>query len=297
MIPNYEDLLNGDAHGVFGVDDTLGCLNRQTPEVVAEAAKSVRLGEVFSLNGPLDWPDPPMFARKPIEHHIYTTPMGNLDDYVDSFYPQSSSQWDGFLHIKDPETGRYNHLPDERLGIESWSRKGIAGRGVLLDVQRWLALQGEDLVWNKHRAISVADLEHTRTWAGIEKREGDILMVRTGWVAGYQSATVQQRIDAKAHMDSPGLEPSDEMAAYLWDWGLSAVISDNIAVEAIPLDSEHMLHRKALVRLGMPIGELWWLDELAAHSAADGRWDSLVVSAPWNLAGGTGSPANAIALK
>lgn len=297
MIPKYRDLLNGEATGVFGDDDVLGALNRQTPETIVAAARLVRSGEMFSLNGPLEWPDPPMFARQPLRHTVYETPMGNLDDYVDSFYPQASSQWDGFLHISDPETGRYNQNADEALGIESWARRGIAGRAVLLDVQRWLAEQGEHLSWNKHREITVEELDLTRKWAGIEPENGDILLVRTGWISGYEAASSEERISAKNHMATPGLVPSEEMAAYLWDWGVSAVASDNIAVEALPLNPESMLHRKILARLGIPIGELWWLDELAEHSAKDRRWESLLVSAPWNLSGGVGSPANAIALK
>lgn len=296
MIPKFQELPNGDAKGVFGADDVLGSLNRQTPEAIVAAAQQVRSGAMFSLNGPLDWPDPPLFAREPIRHTVYRTPMGNLDDYVDSFYPQSSSQWDGFLHIADPEIGRYNHLADERLGIESWASRGIAGRAVLLDVERWCTERGERLEWNAHRPITANELDEVRVWAGVEPLPGDILLVRTGWVAGYQSASPEARVAAKSRMDSPGLGADEEIAEYLWDWGVSAVASDNIAVEAIPL-APHTLHRRVLVRLGIPLGELWWLDELAAHSAQDGRWTSLLVSAPWHLAGSSGSPANAIALK
>lgn len=296
MFPRHQDLPNGDAEGVFGVEDVIGTLNRQTPDTIAAAARLVRTGDLFSLNAPLEWPDPPLLSRRPLEHHVLTTPMGNRDDYLDSFYPQSSSQWDGLLHITDPDAGTYNRRPVDQLGIESWARRGIAGRGVLLDVQRWLGEQGEDLDWRARRPITVSDLEATRRWAGLEQREGDVLLVRTGWAAGYRTATLEDQAAARTRHDSPGLDASDEMAAYLWDWGLSAAASDNIGLEAMPIQGE-MLHRKILVRLGMPIGELWWLDELAEHSAADGRWESLLVSAPLNLSGGIGSPANALALK
>jgi hypothetical protein len=47
--------------------------------------------------------------------------------------------------------------------------------------------------------------------------------------------------------------------------------------------------------LGMPIGELWNLDALAAGTA-DRRWSFLLTMAPLSL-GGVGSPANAIALR
>lgn len=292
----YDSLPGGDAHGVFGVDDVLGTLNRQTAETIASAARLVRTGRVFSLNAPLNWPDPPLFNRRPVQHHVYQTDMGNRDDYLDSFYPQSSSQWDGFLHISDPETGSYNHLSPDRLGIESWAQRGIVGRGVLLDVERYLHEQGDSIDWRTRRVITVDELEATCRWAGVERRAGDILMVRTGWSAGYCAASPQEKAEARTRHDSPGLAAGDEMAAYLWDWGLSAVAADNVGLEALPLQGD-VLHRKTLVRLGMPIGELWWLDELAEDSAADGCWESFLTSAPLHLEGGIGSPANALAIK
>ena len=57
------------------------------------------------------------------------------------------------------------------------------------------------------------------------------------------------------------------------------------------------MHPHLLGRLGIPIGELWWLDALADACAADGRYEFLVTSAPLNLPGGIGSPANALALR
>ncbi|MCZ4497555.1 MAG: hypothetical protein JWQ74_108 [Marmoricola sp.] len=292
----YKELPDGDARGVFGADDVLGTLNWQGPETIRSASTLVRRGAMFSLNAPLDWPDPPLFNREPYQHHVYKTALGNRDDYVDNLYPQSSSQWDGFLHISDPDIGSYNHLPPERLGIESWAARGIAGRGVLFDVERWLKTQGEPLDWRTRRPISVEDLEGTRRWAGVELAPGDVLVLRTGWVTGYQTAPAADRESVRTIHDSPGLAAGDDMAAYLWDHGVSAVAADNIGVEAMPVADE-MLHRKTLVRLGMPLGELWWLDDLAADCASDGRWEFFLTSAPWNMRGGIGSPANALAFK
>jgi hypothetical protein len=49
--------------------------------------------------------------------------------------------------------------------------------------------------------------------------------------------------------------------------------------------------------LGMPIGEMWYLEALAEDCAADGVYEFMLTSAPLNLLGGVGSPANAIAIK
>jgi len=47
----------------------------------------------------------------------------------------------------------------------------------------------------------------------------------------------------------------------------------------------------------MPIGELWYLESLAADCAADGVYEFMFTSAPLNILGGVGSPPNAIAIK
>jgi hypothetical protein len=50
-------------------------------------------------------------------------------------------------------------------------------------------------------------------------------------------------------------------------------------------------------QLGMALGELWWLSDLAADCAADGVYEMFGVSTPMNAPGGIGSPANAVAIK
>ncbi len=62
------------------------------------------------------------------------------------------------------------------------------------------------------------------------------------------------------------------------------------------LAQEYILHLPLLARLGIPIGELWLVDRLAAECRAAGRFEFFVTSAPMNLAGGVSSPANALAI-
>ena len=47
----------------------------------------------------------------------------------------------------------------------------------------------------------------------------------------------------------------------------------------------------------MSIGELWDLERLAADCAEDGVYEGLITTSPLNVAGGAGSPANAMVLK
>lgn len=297
MRPRYDDLPDGLAWSVFGPGDAVGCLNLQTPERTAAAARLVVTGQVVSLNAPVDWPDPPLYSRRPVRHEVAVTPLGNHDDHLDSFYPQASSQWDGFGHVRDGRFGYYNGASRHELGIDAWARRGIVGRGVLLDVARHLDAQGRPLDWRQRDVVTVADLESCAAAQGVAVGEGDVLVVRTGWTAGYQRLDRAGRAALGGTRPTcPGLEASTAMAARLWDWGVSAVAADNPALEASPASSD-WLHPHLLCRLGIPIGELWWLEELAEACAADGRYEFLLVAAPLHVTGGVGSSANALALR
>jgi hypothetical protein len=49
--------------------------------------------------------------------------------------------------------------------------------------------------------------------------------------------------------------------------------------------------------LGLPLGEMWDLERLAADCAEDGRYDGFFVSSPLNLPNGVASPPNATVVK
>jgi kynurenine formamidase len=89
------------------------------------------------------------------------------------------------------------------------------------------------------------------------------------------------------------------MCAWLWNHHFAAIGADNPAVEAWPhpLVPDVYIHHRLLALLGMPLGEMWYVDQLAADCAADGVYDFLFTSAPLNLHGGVGSPPNALAIK
>lgn len=294
---------------MFGDDDELGTLNFIGPEQIAEAACLVRRGKVFALNWDLGLPQPPFFGRKTIRHTLFEKYGGTaLDDYIDDLYPQSSTHWDGLRHFGDPELGFYNgaQLTDltepgsGRLGIQSWARRGIAGRGVLLDVALVLAEEGSPLDPLTFAPIGAGLLRRTAERQGVTLRTGDILLVRTGWLEAYEQLDVSAR-EGLARLGRPGAPGlyGDDIPAFLWDNRVAAVAADNPALEATrPGDTSQLeLHVALIARLGMLLGELWQLGPLAADCAADGVYETLVVSAPLNLLGGAGSPANVLALK
>jgi kynurenine formamidase len=302
--PRFVDLPDGNARGVFGADDQLGCLNLLTPERTAAAAALVRSGTVFSLNAPIfDWPDPnpPSSPRKTPDHEVFElVPNVVLDDALNHFYLQASSQWDGFLHVRDPASGQfYNGQHQPRIGVEVWAERGIAGRGVLLDVAAWATAAGEDWAWQRRRPVTAADLEACADAQGVAIGEGTILLIRLGWETGYRALDRDGRVAyASSGQHAPGLEASADMAARLWDWGVAAVAGDTIALEAKPYQDpmDKILHTLLLPRLGLPMGELWLLDALAQACAAEHRYEFFLTSAPLNVRGGVGTPANALAV-
>jgi kynurenine formamidase len=297
------------AWGVFGSSARLGTLNFLTEDRVAAAARLVRRGAVFPVNWRIELPDPPMFGRQPLRHTVKVFPTGT-DDFYDSFYPQGSSQWDALCHIGHPTYGYFGGLDASAvadpttnpLGIESWSRRGIAGRFVLLDIARSREAQGRTLDPTASIAIHVEELQAIADAEGVELHPGDILLLRFGWIHWYEGADPAARAQTAAlgHAPTPGLAQSEATAAWLWDHRIAAVVADNPGVECYPADPnnlEEFLHYRLITFLGMAVGELFDLEALSADCAEDGVYEGLFTSAPLNKQGGSGSPANALALK
>jgi hypothetical protein len=95
----------------------------------------------------------------------------------------------------------------------------------------------------------------------------------------------------------PGLDASVATAAWLWDSRVAGIVADNPTLEALPYEpAVGWAHHRVLVLLGLPLGELWALDDLAVECAARQRYTFLLVSAPLNLPRGCASPANAYAV-
>jgi len=318
VIPPYDALprLPGSgvrhAWDVWGRGDNLGTLNRLTGPVVAAAASGVRTGERVGVSLPLGLPDPPFFGRKGLRHSFEPMGPGAWDDWVDGFYLQCSTQWDGLRHIGSPDGwyGGWRGQPSadlEPLGIHHWAERGIVGRGVLADLASFFAdgagarPGGYDPFTRV--AIGPDDLAAALRAQGTELRPGDILCVRTGWTDRYLALDPASRpafadgMQDVSGYDSAGLDGSEDMARFLWDSGVAAVACDNPAVEVTPGDpSVGFLHGRLIPGLGMAIGELFSFGALAAACARERRHEFLFVSVPLNVTGAIGSPGNAVAV-
>jgi hypothetical protein len=303
QLPSYDDLPVRDgapgnsSWGVWGDHDVFGTLNLLTPERVVAAARSIRTGRVYSLNPELTFPDPPLFHRARMRHEVTGELGGGHDDLYHDWNTQSSAQWDGFRHIAHREFGHYGGVPDEGHGINFWAERGIVGRAVLADVARWREQDGRPIRQGEGDPITADDLQSCLDTQGTPVETGDVLLVRTGWMTWYRALESEARAEyAKERIvPSPGLSGLD-VPRMLWDLHIAALASDNPAVEVFPATSG-FLHPHFLPLLGIPLGELWDLDELADDCAAAGTYDAFFTSAPLNMPQGVASPPNAIAVR
>jgi len=307
-LPDYDDLPEIEGLGVrhawdvFGRDDVLGSIGLLTDERVAAAAGLIRSGRRVSLDLPLDLPSPPLFGRQPFEHVTFALSRNEMDDRVDNFHLQGSTQWDGLNHVRCREHGYWGGRTEDPLdapnglGVHHWTEHGIAGRGVLIDVGAWLSSQG-DFDPLDPRPVEVADLEAAIDAQGAELQVGDILCIRFGWAAGYRALGRSERETYAAAPHFAGLRAYEDMARWLWNHHPAALCCDNPAVEVVPGEpADGSLHRRVLPTLGFALGEMFDYDELATACQAEGRWEFFFVAAPLRIPFALGSPGNAVAI-
>jgi kynurenine formamidase len=289
-----------------GLSDPRGALRFIDPAKVVAAAGLVRDGQIFSLSLPLDTSfrggKRPPFRRTVLLHNSLR-PLRDgryvvINDDAAEFALQGSSQWDGLAHVGciDPgstavfyggrglsEVGR-DAVP-KTLGIENNLARGIASRGVVLDMVAFLG--HADLGYLPGTAVNAEMVTSFLEEVGTELAPGDIVLLYTG---------AQRQYAANGDAWPERVPGFDGSTVRLWrDARISALVSDNPAVEAAPVDWS--IHIGVLRDLGVVLGELWFLDELVDACRADGRYECMVASAPLNIPGAFGSPCNAIALR
>jgi len=320
-VPRYKDLNRPDstglplAWGLWSPGDQLGTVNNITPGSVAAAAKEVKRGVRFNLDLPLHIP---YGLCKPGAHATRRDPIPTLharerpphlwvrDDKLDDFYLQCSSQWDGLTHMGDSQHGFYNgvqpqnvtHGEGSKNGIEHLAEFGIAGRCVLIDIVRDFAARKKAWDPMAEQVVSAADLEASLKRHKVALRQGDILLVRMGWIAAFRDAPDVEARDALLRAwKYSGVSGGEDMWEFLWDNKVAAIATDTVTVEVWPMREGQPAMHWAIARLGITIGEMFDLDALAEDCAKDGRYTAFFTSSPLNLRGGVGSPPNAIAIK
>ena len=246
---------------------------------------------------------------------------GNMDvssDECFTMHSQYSTQWDSFAHVGSlfdadgdgkPERVYYNGFkPDEdikgpedrdgmgarKLGVENMAVTGMQGRGVMVDLYRHF---GDERV-----SVNYEMLNNIFQKDGIKVEEGDFCLFHTGWDDMILSMGGEPDA-AKLHASGAVLDGYDErLLKWITDSGVVALISDNMAVESSSGYgntqggcSRLPLHRHCLFRLGVHLGEIWYLSELARALCDRGRSRFLLTAPPLRLPGAVGSPTTPVA--
>jgi kynurenine formamidase len=309
-----EGRLGGTSWGLFSESDR-GTPSFIRPDAVLEAKNCIRTGTIFGLDYPVDAFDPGMsFKRRAPRHTIYSSHPAHRDDYLDGYYLQGSTQIDGLRHRRADDVGFYNGTPDDRitegtpdLGIQEWAGNPIAGRGVLVDVDGYRTGQGTPIDHARGEPLDLDLLQAAIEAQSVRLRPGDILMLHTGWCEWFLALTPEEKQRTRDSRRATGVAQSQEFVAWAWDNRLALLAADNFAFECLPAISaspflqsapnDHgMMHQQLLAKLGMPLGELWRLGPLSRYMKNTGNWDAFVSIKPLNITGGTGSPANAMAV-
>ncbi len=249
-----------------------------------------------------------------------------ISDDAAFMHLQYSTQWDSLAHVGQmfdadgdgaPEMLYYNgyrageHIvgpidyrgdrevavnaePGARaLGVENMATACIQGRAVMIDFE---AHYGRE-----RKLVTYEDLMDVLTKDKVVVEPGDMVCLRTGFA--------QLLLEMKKNPDENVLHGAcavlDGRDQRLLNWitrsGLVSLIADNYAVEASParpcegdLCASLPIHEHCLFKLGVNLGELWYLSELADWLRAHNRSRFLLTAPPLRLPGAVGSPATPV---
>lgn len=167
------------------------------------------------------------------------------------------------------------------------AEKGIVGRGILLDYHAWRIKNNAAHTPFERSSIPLSSLQACAKDQGITPRFGDILIVRSGYMAEYAKTSREdlQRLSKVSPPNLAGVEQSEEMLEWIWNH-FSAVAGDHPAWECYPTMKDWSLHEVLLGGWGMPIGELWDLEALAAKCRELDRYSFFLTSEPCSVVGG-----------
>jgi len=203
---------------------------------------------------------------------------------IDLVGPKEDAAGDGGRHVC------FAH----HLGLEHMAYQGVQGRGVLVDLAHHL---GHD--W---RGVDRKTLVEIMAADNVVVEPGDMLLLHTG----FATEVLKWNRDpdpVKIHTMCTYLDARDEsLLEWITESQISALVADNSAVEGLlgkdRDPSRHSvlpIHNLCLFRLGVPLGEMWYLHELATWLREHDRSRFLLTAPPLRLPGAVGSPTTPIA--
>jgi kynurenine formamidase len=254
----------------------------------------VRSGRAVSLSR--EFPKTPALNNPtPAQHYMKLLDRGAggaaIDYYGVSYHGQASTHLDSLCHVWN-EDGMWNgRAPADEISfdgarfgaITNWST-GIITRGVLLDVPRF---RGEPFV-TQERPIHGWELEDVAAAQGVALEPGDALVV-------YGGREAWDRVNPiwGSGTSRPGLHAS--CLPFIRDNDASLLVWDMMDHSPNGYDVPWSVHG-VIFAYGVGLVDNALLEPLAAACAEEGRYEFMLMVLPLVVVGGTGSPANPVAL-
>ena len=276
----------------WGPNDQTGATNRVTAAVTKAAAAEIQTGKVTTMSYPLV-DGVPLFGSRFTKTILTATslaPGGSFGEneltYMeDTWLSQShvGTHLDGMGHIGRKDCyynqiamGKFiNQNNMTKLGLEHL--KSFATRGVLVDMvkvfQQANKFKGNPACkkpcLDKGTLITAADIQAGLKMYNVTLREGDIVIIHTGWGDLFEQFPAQ---NALFNSGEPGI--GKDAATWLISQKIVAVGNDTWGVEVIPGENPKeafIVHNMLLTDNGIHIIENVRTDLMAAEAAASGR--------------------------
>ena len=276
----------------WGPNDETGATNRVTPAVTKAAAAEIQEGKVV----PMSWilkDGIPLFGTRFTKTILTATSLAaggafgenELTYMEDTWLSQShvGTHLDGMGHIGRKDCyfnqiamGKYiNQNYITKLGLEHL--KSFATRGVLVDAVRVFQAAGKlksnpacrKPCLDKGTVITAADIQAGLKMYNVTLREGDIVVVHTGWGDLFDQFPAQ---NATFNSGEPGI--GKDAAKWLISQKIVAVGADQWAVEVIPGEDPKeafIVHNLLITDNGIHILENVRTDLIAEEAARTKR--------------------------
>jgi kynurenine formamidase len=281
--------------GRWGADDGKGAINLITAEKRLDAARSVQKGRTVSLSRP--WATMPGLGNpNPAQHFMrwFSGPNGSggaTDYYGISYHGYSTTHLDALCHVWDGNGMWNGRDPNQEINSRGTRfadvdqfKDGIVTRGVLLDVVKH---RGEPFV-TEEQPVHGWELSDIAAEQGVTLEPGDAVLVYSGRENWHK-----QHPEWAGGPHGPGLHAST--LPFLRDNDVSILGWDMMDASPNEYDVSWTVHG-ALYAYGVALLDNALLEPLAAVCAEEGRYTFMLTIAPLRVSGGTGSPANPIAL-
>src|SRR5271163_3052085 len=289
MSKRWKERPPGSTWGDWGEDDELGRINLLTPDKVLEGVREVEAGISFCLSLPLDYPGGTALNQR--RYPPVISPTEDMDGNPDTFYNVAMSSMDKFGDPKYVDVWADDVVTLSLQYSTQWDSLAHVGAefdadgdGVDEAVYYNGYRAGEDLIGPKedaagdggrHRCFARhLGLEHMAA-TGVQGRG---VLVDLAHHLGHEWRGVDRKT-------LEGIMAADNYAVE----GMVGKDRDSSRHSFLPI------HNLCLFKLGVPLGEMWYLHELATWLREHNRSRFLLTAPPLRLPGIVGSPLTPVA--